>query len=801
MEQVDILSFDGGGSRGVMEVAILQDVMRLATILWQNPTSLKYLTENEDALKDPETVGRLVRDLHDITDPLHPTEVYDMIVGTSTGGLIAFGLVGGKTNEDGQRLPMTLNECIELYREKTRKIFRKSVGHWVLSHFPGLSRLVSYPQKNVKEVLVEQFHGSRLGEFKSSRSVAGAVARRIGEKEELVLFDTRNDIYSGYKAEQVLLATSNAPVFFKTPVRIGSNEFVDGGVGGNCPLVQAIPRGKEIFGAKVRSALSIAPPSPNEVSVPKRLQISYWLNYFVHQSTDGQAVYREAKARHKSVKLRRLAPRGKQLKKFQLDEVDVEGMLNAMNQEKLNNHMFLVDVLATATAVVDTYLAKNEPSAGETAEVTALLAHVMGKAFAAESEYEKAQDAYDTALNLWKKTTNQKAEIAIAEIYDDVGQTMVDQAKFSEAIHFHRESVNRWRDIYGEVDHPAIASALFKLGMSFHLSGFYHQAHINYSLALQMQRQVHGNTANAEIASTLNHIGRCYRVQEKYQKAIKFFHEALDIRRTLYDGQDNLELAKTLNSLGVCLVGQKNYQEGEQFMQESFEMRTRLLQHDKNHPAIAGSLNNLGWCFMLQQRYEDAEENIQKALKMMRIHYACEDHSSTATVLVNLARLKLHQGKYDISIEYAQQSIAMNKKCFGDVDNLMISKALNIIGRCYYEISSSPRRRNLAEANRYLTDAVEMMKRIFGRGIYPSLADTLVDLGKCHFREEKYTEAKANFEEALKIRRDVNGETTAILEYLAKCSEKLDQRENVVGNNEVEEQRLLHEPSFPVLIH
>ena len=33
-------------------------------------------------------------------------------------------------------------------------------------------------------------------------------------------------------------------------------------------------------------------------------------------------------------------------------------------------------------------------------------------------------------------------------------------------------------------------------------------------------------------------------------------------------------------------------------------MRIRLLQHDKNHPAIARSLSNLGWCLMLRHRYK-----------------------------------------------------------------------------------------------------------------------------------------------------------------------------------------------------
>jgi patatin-like phospholipase/acyl hydrolase len=36
----DILSFDGGGSKGAMEVAIIQDVMNAVTLICQDPISL-----------------------------------------------------------------------------------------------------------------------------------------------------------------------------------------------------------------------------------------------------------------------------------------------------------------------------------------------------------------------------------------------------------------------------------------------------------------------------------------------------------------------------------------------------------------------------------------------------------------------------------------------------------------------------------------------------------------------------------------------------------------------------------------
>ena len=42
----------------------------------------------------------------------------------------------------------------------------------------------------------------------------------------------------------------------------------------------------------------------------------------------------------------------------------------------------------------------------------------------------------------------------------------------------------------------------------------------------------------------------------------------------------------------------------EKYIKKEFNMRISLLQHDKNHPAIARSLKNLGWCLMLQHQYK-----------------------------------------------------------------------------------------------------------------------------------------------------------------------------------------------------
>ena len=64
-------------------------------------------------------------------------------LGTSTGGLISFGLLAGNKNENGTNVPMTIDEVIDLYREAIPKIFEKTFWDRI---YPGgfISLLILY---------------------------------------------------------------------------------------------------------------------------------------------------------------------------------------------------------------------------------------------------------------------------------------------------------------------------------------------------------------------------------------------------------------------------------------------------------------------------------------------------------------------------------------------------------------------------------------------------------------------------------------------------------------------------------
>ena len=94
-----ILSIDGGGIKGYTALLIMKRIFH----------AIKVEAKKEGI---------------ELTDEPRPCDVFDLIVGTSTGGLIAVML---------GRLHMTIDECIQQYENLSSRLF----GKWQLGGQPG----------------------------------------------------------------------------------------------------------------------------------------------------------------------------------------------------------------------------------------------------------------------------------------------------------------------------------------------------------------------------------------------------------------------------------------------------------------------------------------------------------------------------------------------------------------------------------------------------------------------------------------------------------------------------------------
>ncbi len=179
-----ILSIDGGGIKGVFPASFLASV--------------------------EETLGEDI------------AEYFDLIVGTSTGGIIAIALGLGISPRD----------ILSFYEKHGPQIFKGNSIYRMLRHF-GYPK---YEREPLEKALREIFGDRKLGDS-SKRLVIPSFNLSTGE---VYVYKTAHHerLQRDYKefAVDVALATSAAPTYFPTFTTSAEIPLVDGGIWANNPM-------------------------------------------------------------------------------------------------------------------------------------------------------------------------------------------------------------------------------------------------------------------------------------------------------------------------------------------------------------------------------------------------------------------------------------------------------------------------------------------------------------------------------------------------------------------------------------
>lgn len=196
-----ILAIDGGGIRGTFPAAFLANL--------------------EKDLKPP--IGRY----------------FDLISGTSTGGIIAIGLALG----------LRASEILKLYEEQGPSIFgqtRSGVGGWLDRKVRGIRRVWSpkYSSEPLRSALTSVLGAKRLGDAQTRL----VIPAWHPQTQSVYIFKTAHHprLKNDYKEKAVdaAMATAAAPTFFSQHVTDNDVGLVDGGIWANNPtgitVVEAI---------------------------------------------------------------------------------------------------------------------------------------------------------------------------------------------------------------------------------------------------------------------------------------------------------------------------------------------------------------------------------------------------------------------------------------------------------------------------------------------------------------------------------------------------------------------------------
>ncbi len=719
--------------------------------------------------------------LDSVKEPIEPFMVFDLIAGTSTGALIAFGLVHGNRG-----WPMTVREVIKMYEQETGHIFRRDADDmpktikdkfsaWIFEMFMRRNP-VPYSQKGLEIVLKEKFGEEatlkNLKSYHDGTCGAAAVARQFNEDpnqpDKLEIFETVDPAIS-YNVIQVLKASACAPVYFKGPTKIEGRNYVDGGLGGNCPLSLSIPRMQEIHHKKkLGIALSIAPPSRRVrrqlESLSEYKQYQYWMKYFPENMADGFASYVASKNNNKDGKFMRVTPKSPAAQKFRLDERDVAKMMEAMRSESTDpSQEYLEDILVPAMVVA---VASNDDvfseeffqlieTAGKHAmgddtrneDALCLLAMVLDKLEMLERSRHDSRGREDELLKM-------KAQAAHL-----LGSTWIKANHYQKAITCLEKGLACQEEALGKgACHPDIAASYHKLGVCHSELGQFARAIPWFERGLRMLNEVHKGAGNGDIAELLTDLSFCYLDSGNAQeRALKLAKQGLKMRRALHKKDPNhLDVAKSLTAVGNCQFDADNVKEALKLHERALKIRKAVYGSETSHPEISSALNNVANCYGGMGDHAKALEYYMLSLEMDREIYGKDaNHQGIARSLDNIGLCYIDMGKFSEALMWHEQGLIMKRAIYGkEVNHPEIASSLESMSLCYSNLDDK-----LGEASDLLRQGLEMRRAIYGKDTnHPEVADNLYNLGLCEAEQFNYPAAAEAFNECLEMRTAIFGE-------------------------------------------
>jgi hypothetical protein len=189
-----ILSLDGGGVRGVLPARLLANVEA-------------YLNGQDES-----------------DTPLG--QRFDLIAGTSTGGLIALGLAAG----------LRASEILKFYEKHIPRIFGKSNKRW----FPGQFIHPKYGPTVLENALQEILQDQTLNDVVTDVCIPAVSLQNAAPRFYKSGYLSRNAARLDEKLVDIGLSTSAAPVFFPAHSAKYSTNLIDGGLCANNPAMVAL---------------------------------------------------------------------------------------------------------------------------------------------------------------------------------------------------------------------------------------------------------------------------------------------------------------------------------------------------------------------------------------------------------------------------------------------------------------------------------------------------------------------------------------------------------------------------------
>lgn len=286
--------------------------------------------------------------------------------------------------------------------------------------------------------------------------------------------------------------------------------------------------------------------------------------------------------------------------------------------------------------------------------------HLKGKNYEKFAEYDKARSAYDDALSIYGKSSDDCLS-GMMSIYLDLGDLMCRVGNYDAALSAYDEVKNRMEQIK-EQNLTGILRRYYNSMADYSRRFMKYDDALNYiASALKICEEEEG-VYSTEMAYSLNVKGAIHISQKDYGSAIKCSEKVLEIRRKIY-GDKHPEVATAYNNLGSVCDYLKQREQALEYLKKGLEINKEIF--GAWHPSIATNYNNIASVLISQKKHAEAVDYLEKSIEIRRTILG-EYHETVAVAYNNLANAFYNAGDPMKACEYILKAIVIFEQVYGN---------------------------------------------------------------------------------------------------------------------------------------
>ena len=234
-----------------------------------------------------------------------------------------------------------------------------------------------------------------------------------------------------------------------------------------------------------------------------------------------------------------------------------------------------------------------------------------------------------------------------AEEYNRLGRSAAAKGNFDDARMYFLKAVT---------SDSSFAPAYNNLGIFFRLQGKYDES-LDYFNQAEKLYLSSSNSEELYIASVYNNKGIVFKDKGDYFQALRYYNNALNIFLSSPSGMKSA--AQVYNNIGIIYLIQSEFGRALEMFLKSIEIKEDYEPED-----LSVAFANCAMAYAGLNEYSLAEEYTTKSIDN-KIKYFGERNYKLGESYLNLAQLKILQGKDESGLEYFEKAIQLYDEVLG----------------------------------------------------------------------------------------------------------------------------------------